>query len=279
MNTGVYRILCLENQKVYIGSSVNLRRRYLDHWSRLRHKKHGNVKLQNAWNKYGSESFVFDVLEYCDKKILQEKEQYWMETLNACDKGFNISTKAGVHIGGMIGGVYRHSEESKLKISQKNKGRKVSKDWIEKMKKHNTGKKLTLEHRLKCSDALKGRTFTEEHKTKIGDSLKGKKCNHSRDVSKRYVAKAYKITSPEGEVYEVLGLPEFCQLHKLTRSSMASVASGRQKHHKGWKCEFMDKSLLTHAIPDAIPKSDRQLILQQIRDHEASKQHSDHIHL
>jgi group I intron endonuclease len=238
------------------------------------------VKLQNAWNKYGSESFVFEVLEHCDKNLLQEKEQYWIDLLDTCNKGFNISKKAGVHIGGgMVAGTYRHSKEVRLKISAKNKGRKVTQEWIERMRTYSVGRKLTLEHRVKCSEALKGRVFTDEHKAKISNALKGKKLSHSRDIGKRYLAKAYKITSPEGVVYEVLGLPEFCQLHGLTRSSMSSVANGDQKHHKNWKCEFMDKSLLTHAIPDAIPKSDRQLMLQQIRDHEASKQHSDHIHL
>jgi hypothetical protein len=43
--------------------------------------------LQNAWNKYGEDNFYFSVLELVpDKDKLIEREQYWIDKLNACDR-------------------------------------------------------------------------------------------------------------------------------------------------------------------------------------------------
>ncbi|MGH2510529.1 MAG: GIY-YIG nuclease family protein [Ktedonobacteraceae bacterium] len=52
-SSGIYRITCAVNGKIYIGSAVNIRNRWLQHHNELRHKKHPNQKMQNAWDKYG----------------------------------------------------------------------------------------------------------------------------------------------------------------------------------------------------------------------------------
>ena len=54
------------NHKSYIGSSKNLYQRLLKHFALLRHNKHENVYLQNAWNKYGESSFEWFIIEICD---------------------------------------------------------------------------------------------------------------------------------------------------------------------------------------------------------------------
>lgn len=48
-------------------------------------------------------------------------------------------------------------------------------------------------------------------------------------------AKSYTFTNPEGEVIEVFNLRKFCRDNGLIRSSMASIQSGKQKQHKGWR--------------------------------------------
>ncbi|MFW6122530.1 MAG: GIY-YIG nuclease family protein [Petrotogales bacterium] len=50
--SGIYNIICLPNQKVYIGSSNNIYRRYYLHLYELRKNKHTNIHLQRAFNKY-----------------------------------------------------------------------------------------------------------------------------------------------------------------------------------------------------------------------------------
>lgn len=88
--SGIYCIENKINHKVYIGSSKNLYQRLLKHFALLRHNKHENVHLQNAWNKYGEDSFEWTIIEFCDKSILTEREQYCIDLFNA---EYNITKK------------------------------------------------------------------------------------------------------------------------------------------------------------------------------------------
>lgn len=90
--SGIYRILNAATDKVYIGSSVDVKRRFTDHKLALRHKTHHSVHLQRAWDKYGEDSFLFEVVEECSKEILIDREKWWIENLLAGDReyGYNI---------------------------------------------------------------------------------------------------------------------------------------------------------------------------------------------
>ena len=81
--SGIYCIENITNHKTYIGSSKNIYQRLLKHFALLRHNKHQNAHLQNAWNKYGEDSFRWFILELCDSKELTEKEQYCIDLFGA----------------------------------------------------------------------------------------------------------------------------------------------------------------------------------------------------
>jgi len=106
MDSGVYRIKCKENGKCYIGSSKRLHSRKLEHFNFLRSQKHHSKILQNAFNKYGEEQFVFDVIEYCEKD-LEVREQHYINTENS---DYNVLKFAGRGLG------YKHSLEDRQKI-------------------------------------------------------------------------------------------------------------------------------------------------------------------
>lgn len=80
---GIYEILNTVNNKAYIGSSINIKGRWQKHKALLRHNKHENKKLQNAWNKYGEDNFKFSILEECDVKNLLDIEQNYLDNLGA----------------------------------------------------------------------------------------------------------------------------------------------------------------------------------------------------
>lgn len=80
---GIYCIENTENKKVYIGSSKNIYQRLLKHFALLRHNKHQNGHLQNAWNKYGEDVFRWYVLEFCPEDKLTETEQLCIDLFGA----------------------------------------------------------------------------------------------------------------------------------------------------------------------------------------------------
>lgn len=72
--SGIYKIQCRATGWVYIGGSVNIRNRLLNHISSLERKVHSCTALQYAWQAFGGENFVFSVLEYCEEHIVYDKE-------------------------------------------------------------------------------------------------------------------------------------------------------------------------------------------------------------
>ena len=80
--SGIYCIINIKNSKKYIGSSKNIRQRLWSHRAELRHNKHENSHLQNAWNKYGEHNFDYYILEKCEESLLLEKEQLYIDTIN-----------------------------------------------------------------------------------------------------------------------------------------------------------------------------------------------------
>lgn len=81
--SGIYCIENKVNHKTYIGSSKNIYQRLLKHFALLRHNKHENNYLQNAWNKYGEKNFEWTILEFCDQTQLTYKEQYCIDLFGA----------------------------------------------------------------------------------------------------------------------------------------------------------------------------------------------------
>lgn len=90
--SGIYRIFTCHSGKVYVGSTKNLRKRYKEHKNELEGHRHCNIHLQRAFDKYGEDSFYFDVLEYCPEENLIEREQYWLDSIPFL---FNICKIAG----------------------------------------------------------------------------------------------------------------------------------------------------------------------------------------
>lgn len=114
--TKIKCIYCIENIKTkiqYIGSSNNYKGRIANHFYRLRNNKHHSKYLQNSYNKHSELFFKYYIIEECDEEQLIEKEQYWIDLLKP---KYNLCLIAGKRSG------YKHTEEFKKKLSEKNKG-------------------------------------------------------------------------------------------------------------------------------------------------------------
>ena len=148
-NSGIYQIQSIIHpEREYIGSAVNVRKRRHHHWYSLRKNIHENQRLQNHFNKYGEDDFLFSVLLECSKESLITNEQHF---INLNKPYFNICLVAGSSLGCI------QSDECKRKVSIANKGRKH-----------------TEESKRNMGDAGKGRVFSQEHRQNISKGLKGK---------------------------------------------------------------------------------------------------------
>lgn len=154
----IYKITNKINGKVYIGQTVySLRKRWATHCS-----KHSNCPaIHAAIEKYGKENFTVEQIDIaCDLDELTKKEQYWIEYYDCISpKGYNLKGGGNHPI---------LSEETKRKIGDANRGRKLSEEFKERLSlslktyygnggKHSMyGKKHKLESRKKMSDSKKG---------------------------------------------------------------------------------------------------------------------------
>lgn len=188
MKSGIYKILNKVNGKFYIGSAIEIKKRWREHKHHLNKNAHKNPHLQAAWNKYWDISFEFIILEYVEKENLVNREQHWIDETNCHDRdiGYNLNKIANSMLGfrhseetknkfrnkiytdeikanmskGQIGKKY--SKETKLKLSKLRKGVKHSKEHIEARMKHHRGKVLSEETKALISTANKGRKISPE---------------------------------------------------------------------------------------------------------------------
>ena len=116
--SGVYKIYCEGNNKAYIGSSINVRKRRNSHLHHLRRNKHPNKYLQHSYNKYGEASFCFSVILECDEEMLLIEEERCIRKHNSYNEGFNLIEAPTTN---MLG--YKHTEESVKNMSESAKKR------------------------------------------------------------------------------------------------------------------------------------------------------------
>jgi hypothetical protein len=97
---GVFQVKNLKNGKVLLGSSTNLHGPLNKHRFLLTIRRHDNQAMQNDWNQYGPEAFVFEILDAFEPRDepgfsvedeLTLLEQIWLERLQPFgDRGYNL---------------------------------------------------------------------------------------------------------------------------------------------------------------------------------------------
>lgn len=136
---GIYKFLNTVNGKFYIGSSINLGQRltiYLSKKAMLGKIRTRTSIIYSALLKHGFSNFTLEILEFCDKKILIEREQYYIDLLKP---KYNIMKAANSRLGS------KHSLETRILIGLKQKG----------ILHNNYGKTLSPETRKRISESLK----------------------------------------------------------------------------------------------------------------------------
>ncbi len=222
--TGVYKITNVLTDDFYIGSTSNKRgfkQRYVQHLMDLRKNRSGSIVLQNAWNKYGSEYFIFEVLEVCNSNFCLEIEQYYLNTLKPY---YNICKAAGSRLG------MTHSDSTKKKISQTKKLNPFipTEEYRKKLSLAHIGKKHSLEHNKKVSLSKLGK--------KRPDSLRIKLIESNRKKMKPIKAVCFK-TGKE-LVFDGVGIASR-ELGIIKQAIRNSIKTGYNA--KGFKFYYLEK--------------------------------------
>jgi len=196
MTATIYEINNTENEKRYIGSTSQWKRRKYEHKHLLENGDHGNRHLQNAWNKYGADAFEFSVIEETEEQFTEEQnyldEAEWSNL-------YNISKQAGggdifstlseedkkrfreksKHVGeenGMYG--ESHTQKAQKKMKEKAEGR-YTLEWFvdrygkeEGKKKYENRRERLSENRSGEDNPFHGKTHDEDTKEKISKKMK-----------------------------------------------------------------------------------------------------------
>ena len=87
---GIYKFENKINGKIYIGQSINIEKRYKEHFYAHTNPndKGYNTKFYRALRKYGFENFTFEIIEK-DIEDLNSREEYWVQYYNSYKAGYN----------------------------------------------------------------------------------------------------------------------------------------------------------------------------------------------
>ena len=139
--SGIYLFTNLLNKDQYVGQSIDLGKRFTKYFTLSYLKNKNTLVISRALIKYGYANFSISILEYCDKDILNEREQYYMDIIKPV---YNTLKIAGSSSG------YKHTQESKDKRSLSLKGKYTG-----------------------TNSPLYGRTHTEQTKELMSSMRKG----------------------------------------------------------------------------------------------------------
>lgn len=107
--SGIYLWTNNKNSKTYVGSSINLSKRFLKYFNDDALTK-TRMLINLSLLKYKRDNFTLDILEYCSPEDVLTREQFYLDNLKP---EYNILKVAGSSLG------YTHNEASLLKISKR----------------------------------------------------------------------------------------------------------------------------------------------------------------
>jgi len=188
MKNVIYKIRNVINDKFYVGSTVDSRKRFWAHRKALRLGNHDCIHLQRAWDKYGEDCFKFEVIEQLNsKEELYPAEQKWLDEHFGKDYCYNVAAHADSPMRDA-------SPEIRAKLAEKTKA------WLEREGHPRQGHICTPEEIAYMGERRKGihagenhyrygKTVSEETRKKIGDTQRGKPKAPGRTVSEEGKAK------------------------------------------------------------------------------------------
>ena len=231
--SGIYIIKNTINDKVYIGSAVCIKQRFIGHKNQFKKQEH-NDRFQNFVNKYGFNTLIFEIIEYVDNvEKLIEREQYWIDYYESwkSKKGFNICKTAGSTLGLKMPKSHINSCINRMQGNKYRQGKEWSKkekeeigNRIKEMWKNNPKKKKEMGK--KVGDLKRGVPIWNGSKP---HPMKGKVHPNRKVIL---------VFKNENLIDECYGTAEVCNKYGLDRGNVSRVCNGKLKTTKGYVLRY-----------------------------------------
>lgn len=221
MDSCIYQIKNLVNNKTYIGQTVNFNKRKIRHIWALKTNRHDNYHLQNSYNIYGIDNFEFSKIVNCKKDELTKLEQYLVDfykpEYNICKE--IVETCKGV----------TRSQTTKDKISKSHKNKILSKEHKKLLSFAHKGLKQSLETIEKRMLKLRGRKLSEEQLIK----------RKTLQISCKEVLKICMKTQHVVDEYK--SITEAAKLNNIHVEAIGNCVRGKTLSSGGFRWTFKNK--------------------------------------
>lgn len=217
MTIGIYSIWWeQEDDKVYIGQSVNIEKRWVYHLWLLANNRHSNNKLQNQYNKLGKPKF--SIIETCSIAALLEREIYWTDEFNAVYMGYGIMHPDKSKLG-YLGANSKYSKLSLLLLYRMLRNPRLSYSDIS---------DITGIHKSTVIQVSRGDKHTWLREKYPSLALKVEAARKLR-LSEKYTRTEvlYYVKDKENTVYSFSNISKFCREHNLNIGNFSNMLNGK----------------------------------------------------
>lgn len=257
---GIYQIQSkCKSERIYIGSSVNITKRWNYHLGNLKGNRHVNKRLQNHYNKYGKNDLMFSILIGCDQENLIANEQFFIDSYNpwfnlckiaSTTKGLKHTDECKKRMSEAKKGKpstridFHHTEETKAIIREKRKNQIITESTKRKLSEFHKGNKWALgqkcseEKKVRMSIRHKGKITSIETKNKMRDAaLKNLKAKRIKDKIEGNKPKQKKYTFKRNAPSWNKGL----KMSEESKAKLSASTKGRIPWNKGMNNKVADK--------------------------------------
>lgn len=230
MACGIYKLNFNTTNKVYIGQSINIEKRFKEHIRDLNNNSH-SIKMNEAFKLFGPPNL--EVLIECTSIELDTIENEAISIWHAVTDGFNTSSEAS-------GGCGLKGEDSPVAVYSNNQILEVFNYLIDypevPLIEISNTTKVAYGTVAMISQGSSHKWLKDAYPDRYNIllSIKGTRYTLSNSAIRKDIIYP-KIMSPNGIVYTVTHCTTFAKLHKLDLSALNRVLNYIRKSHKGWK--------------------------------------------
>jgi group I intron endonuclease len=228
---GIYKIFFTHNpDMLYIGSSINVRKRIAEHKRNLKKGISHNRKLQNSYNKY-KENLKIEIIEFCTEEEVRKREQFWIDYFKSYErrKGFNLTQIVESVSGGYI---YTEKQKTARRLHLEQFWKKNQKTY-EFISPDGEYKKILGLNSFCKQNKLNTRKMYAVHSKKRIEYNGWKKYYSDGFLDPRFkdsrflTCKPFKLKTPNGDIIEGSNLKKFCRENNLVYITIYEGACSR----------------------------------------------------